>query len=195
MGPPFSYERGQEAYFPANGTGTQWPFDPADATAFDDFLAGYGPLPADLAASEDMDANRLARLLDRIGPAILLTHSASGPDGWLAADRRPGLVKAIVTVEPIGPPFAATPGIGSLDWGLTAVPISTILRSPAWKKLRRLIQLRAAFRRWRAYRWRWLPGNLRVRAVRPGHRGLPCPCRRSRWALAPARPRYPRQRA
>ena len=124
MGSPFSYERGQEVYFPVGGTGTQWPFDPADVAAFDDFIAGYGPLPADLAASEDMDADRLARLLDRIGPAILLTHSASGPDGWLVADRRPGLVKAIVTVEPMGPPFAATPGIGSLDWGLTAAPVT-----------------------------------------------------------------------
>ena len=56
----------------------------------DQFNAGYGPLPADLAESEDMDAGRLARLLDRIGPAILLSHSASGPGGWLAADRRPG---------------------------------------------------------------------------------------------------------
>ena len=124
MGPPFSYERGQEVYFPAGGTGTQWPFDPADAAACDDFIAGYGPLPADLAASEDMDADRLTRLLDRIGPAVLLTHSASGPDGWLVADRRPGLVQAIVTVEPMGPPFAATPGIGSLDWGLTAAPVT-----------------------------------------------------------------------
>ena len=54
----------------------------------DQFIAGYGPLPADLAASEDMDADRLARLLDRTGPVILLTHSASGPSRWLAADRR-----------------------------------------------------------------------------------------------------------
>ncbi len=126
MGPPFSYERGQEVYFPASAmpTHTQWPFAPDDQAAFDDFLAGYGPLPADLAASEDMDADRLCRLLDRIGPAILLTHSASGPDGWLVADRRPGLVAAIVTIEPMGPPFAATPGIGSLDWGLTAPPVT-----------------------------------------------------------------------
>lgn len=51
-----------------------------------------------------MDADRLARLLDRIGPAIMVTHSASGPDGWLVADRRPDLVKAIVSIEPMGPP-------------------------------------------------------------------------------------------
>ena len=71
-----------------------------------------------------MDADRLARLLDRIGPAILLTHSASGPSGWLAADRRPGLVKAIVSVEPMGPPFADIPNIGPLRWGLTAAPLT-----------------------------------------------------------------------
>ncbi len=126
MGPPFSYERGQEVYFPAVAakTQTQWPFESSDNAAFDAFIAGYGPMPADLAESQEMDTDRLSRLLDRIGPAIVITHSASGPDGWLVADRRPGLVVAIVTVEPMGPPFAETSGIGTLDWGLTAVPVA-----------------------------------------------------------------------
>ena len=43
-------------------------------------------------------------LLDKIGPAILLTHSQSGAFGWPVADARPDLVKAIVAVEPNGPP-------------------------------------------------------------------------------------------
>lgn len=126
MGPPFSYEGGRQIYFPPDlsGAHTQWPFAPDDDEAMDQFIAGYGPLPADLAASEDMDADRLARLLDRIGPAILLTHSASGPSGWLAADRRPTLVKAIVSVEPMGPAFAEIPNIGPLSWGLTAAPLT-----------------------------------------------------------------------
>ncbi len=124
-GPPFSYERAREVYFSPQAADkqTQWPFDPNDAEVYDAFLAPYGPMPADLAASQEMDADRLARLLDRIGPAIIVTHSASGPDGWLLADRRPGLVAAIVSVEPMGPPFAATPGIGTLAWGLTAGPL------------------------------------------------------------------------
>ena len=111
---PFPYEGGRQIYVPPNPSGphTQWPFDPDDADAMDQFIAGYGPLPADLAQSEDMDADRLARLLDRIGPAILLTHSASGPSGWLAADRRSELMRAIVSVEPMGPPFADIPNIG-----------------------------------------------------------------------------------
>ena len=126
MGPPFAYEEGQHVFFPpeAADTQTQWPFDPDDDAALDAFIAPFGPLPADLAASQEMDADSLARLLDRIGPAIVITHSASGSDGWLAADRRPGLVVAIVTVEPMGPAFAETPGIGTLDWGLTAAPIT-----------------------------------------------------------------------
>ncbi|MGA8194216.1 MAG: hypothetical protein WB902_12675, partial [Acetobacteraceae bacterium] len=49
------------------------------------------------------------------GPAIMLTHSRSGPFGWLVADARPDLVRAILAIEPNGPPFfdvvpsAATP--------------------------------------------------------------------------------------
>ncbi len=124
MGPPFSYDRCRHVYFPDGGGETQWPFDPADDAAFDAFLAPYGPIPADLALSQDLDADRLARLLDRIGPAVVVTHSASGPDGWLVADRRPGLVRAIVAVEPMGPAFSRTPGFGMLAWGLTAAPVT-----------------------------------------------------------------------
>ena len=115
MGPPFSCEGGQRLCCPPDpqGTHTRRPFAPSDAEATDQLIAGYGPLPADLAASEDMNADRLARLLEAILPAILLTHSASGPSGWLAADGRPGLVRAIVSVEPMGPRFADIP-IGPL---------------------------------------------------------------------------------
>ena len=42
---------------------------------------------------------RGAMLLDKIGPAIIMTHSAGGPFGWLAAEIRPNLVKAIVAIE------------------------------------------------------------------------------------------------
>lgn len=138
MGPPFSYETGRHIYFPAKyeGRHTQWPFARDDEAAMDEFIAGYGPLPADLALSEDMEADRIAKLLDRVGPAILLTHSASGPVGWLVADRRPGLVKAIVAIEPMGPPFADIPNIGSLTWGLTAVPLSWEPRAASPEELR-----------------------------------------------------------
>src|ERR1700738_387901 len=46
-----------------------------------------------------------AALLDRIGPAVVLTHSQSGAFGWLIADARPQFVKAVVALAPLAPPF------------------------------------------------------------------------------------------
>jgi pimeloyl-ACP methyl ester carboxylesterase len=43
----------------------------------------------------------LAALLDKIGPAIVIVHSMSGPHGIGVALARPKLVKALVTVEPV----------------------------------------------------------------------------------------------
>ena len=67
-----------------------------------------------------------ANLLDRIGPAILLTHSQCCTYGWLWADARPKLVKAIVAIEPRGSPFQSTvvkDGTVKLC-GITDIPIS-----------------------------------------------------------------------
>lgn len=58
-------------------------------------------------------------LLDRIGPCILLTHAFGGFWGWVAADQRPKLVKAILAMEINGNPFAA-----QLKWGVTATPMA-----------------------------------------------------------------------
>jgi len=125
MGPPFSHEEGKRVFHPGTATGhTQWPIAEDDETAAGSFIAAFGPMPADLAESERMDADALANLLDLIGPAVVVTHSASGPDGWLLADRRPDQVVAVASIEPMGPPFADTHGIGRLTWGVTAAPLS-----------------------------------------------------------------------
>lgn len=87
-------------------------------------MAAMGALPADLAYSQALDADRIARLLDVVGPSVLITHSAAGPVGWLVADARPELVRGIVAVEPLGPLFVDFPGMGALSWGLTAAPIT-----------------------------------------------------------------------
>jgi pimeloyl-ACP methyl ester carboxylesterase len=105
---------------------TQWPATGEDfEAALDQFLSGQGCMPLDLAAAQNDMRRCGAALLDRLGPAILMTHSMSGPFGWLVADARPHLVKAIVAVEPIGPAFAPPlPGMPPLQWGLTSVPIT-----------------------------------------------------------------------
>jgi pimeloyl-ACP methyl ester carboxylesterase len=68
-------------------------------------------------------------LLDKIGPAILVTHSQSGPFGWLLADSRPKTVKAIIAVEPSGPPFSnVVINVGKDDkprpWGVADIPLT-----------------------------------------------------------------------
>jgi pimeloyl-ACP methyl ester carboxylesterase len=56
----------------------------------------------------------------------VLTHSQSGAFGWLIADARPNLVKAIIAVEPAGPPFeGAIIATGKLrPWGPTDIAIT-----------------------------------------------------------------------
>ena len=71
--------------------------------AFDAFEAGYpwvGTTRRDFKAS-------IVALLEEVGPAILIAHSAGGPNAVNAAMARPDLVAGLVLVEPTGPPTAA----------------------------------------------------------------------------------------
>ena len=55
-----------------------------------------------------------------------MTHSQSGQYGWSLADARPSLVKAIVALEPIGPPFQDAvfpPFAAARPFGLTEIPV------------------------------------------------------------------------
>jgi len=82
----------------------------ADAL-IDPFMASQNATPRDNVMVRKMWERGAAELLDRIGPAIVQVHSAAGPYGWIAANIRPKLVKAIVNVE------------GGGVTGLTDVPV------------------------------------------------------------------------
>jgi len=85
----------------------------------DQFQAGQNSAPLDGDLAQRLWASRGAEVMDRIGPAVIVTHSAGGPFGWLVADQRPGLVKGVVCVEGAGAPFA-----GQSRWGLTIAPLA-----------------------------------------------------------------------
>jgi pimeloyl-ACP methyl ester carboxylesterase len=114
---------------------TQWPGSgKAGDKFFDAFYATQFPSLVSNETSQALNRNGVVALLDRIGPAIVLTHSQSGAYGWLIADARPKLVKAVIAVEPNGPPVYKTDLKGSPEWfadigarkryGLTAVPLT-----------------------------------------------------------------------
>jgi pimeloyl-ACP methyl ester carboxylesterase len=63
-----------------------------------------------------MNRDAGAKLLDRIGPAILLVHSQAGVIGWSVADARPHLVKGILAIEPSGPPIRENVAKGAPDY-------------------------------------------------------------------------------
>lgn len=84
----FTAESGQ---YPGGGT--------ADTVEVQQHVASSNPGPT---VGNDLLKENFGELLDKIGPAIMVTHSAGGPSGWLALDARPDLVKGILAIETAG---------------------------------------------------------------------------------------------
>lgn len=114
---------------------TQWPGDGiAGDPAFDQFYASQVESMEDIAALEGMMREAGGALLERIGPAVLLTHSQGGPFGWTIADARPALTRGIVAIEPNGAPVYEVKFTGPPDyfeddtvtrpWGITRGPLT-----------------------------------------------------------------------
>ena len=96
---------------------TQWPGKPElGDPVTDEFIASQLPSISDFPQQQKLNRAALDALLDRIGPAIILTHSQSGSFGWPVADDRPKLVKALLQIEPSGPPVHDVESIGAPDW-------------------------------------------------------------------------------
>jgi pimeloyl-ACP methyl ester carboxylesterase len=83
------------------------------------FVATEAGNPRRMAEHTEQWLNGMTELLDAVGPSIVLTHAYGGTLGFAIADRRPALVKALVTVEGNNNPFEA-----ETIWGLTAVPVA-----------------------------------------------------------------------
>jgi pimeloyl-ACP methyl ester carboxylesterase len=116
----------------------RWPGGPGvqGNAGFDQFFASQVPFLANTQQTEELVDPALVALLERIGPAILLTHGQAALFGWAVSDARPDLVKAHVSVEPSGPPFFDVQFRGGKDfwektgdgraraYGLTRMPLT-----------------------------------------------------------------------
>jgi pimeloyl-ACP methyl ester carboxylesterase len=135
MGAPLDAEglgvlfRSPQGTHPTAHLHTQWPGDgaaggPESDPAILHLVASCRSMPVDLGVAHALERQRGAELIDRVGPSVLFTHSAGGPAGWLIAAARPQLVRAIVALEPFGPPFRpAEGGLPGLPHGLTAIAL------------------------------------------------------------------------
>jgi pimeloyl-ACP methyl ester carboxylesterase len=137
-------ERAQERFiamkrmklWPQAATHTQWPGGDAPGDAvFDEFIASQLPSIVDMSEQQKLNVPALIALIDKIGPSILMVHSQAGAFGWPVADARPDKVKALLAIEPNGPPFYPVSFVGAPDWfkygdaialryGLTDVPLT-----------------------------------------------------------------------
>ena len=114
---------------------TQWPGngEPDDPVTLQ---LAMSQLPAinDFDKQQPLVRDALIALIDKIGPSILMTHSQGGAFGWPVADARPDKVKAVLAIEPNGPPGRALEFIGAPDYfkegklaltyGITSVPLT-----------------------------------------------------------------------
>ncbi len=117
---------------------TQWLGGPGvqGNPTFDQYFASQVPFLANTQQTEELVDTALGALLDRIGPAVLLTHGQGALFGWALSDARPDLVKAHVAIEPNGPPFFDVKFRGGKDfweragegraraYGITRMPLT-----------------------------------------------------------------------
>jgi pimeloyl-ACP methyl ester carboxylesterase len=127
IGPQPTYEMIASEFSRAAGAGGQWPGTGAIGDPlFDQFMASQNAAPQDDGLARKFWAARGAQLLDRIGPAVIQTHSAGGPFGWLVANQRPSLVKAIVCVEGATLPVFADADRERMLASLRTIPVAIV---------------------------------------------------------------------
>jgi len=100
----------QDDYWP------KWGFGPVNLESYpdvrfpvaeiDDFnlhMPLYGPGPGGMSVSQSA-IDELTEVIEEVGPAVLVLHSAAGPVGFAVALEHPELVTALVVLEPTGCP-------------------------------------------------------------------------------------------
>ncbi|CAJ0551341.1 Ff.00g112710.m01.CDS01 [Fusarium sp. VM40] len=107
---------------------TQWPGSGLRGDeVFDAFYSSNVQFISNATYQQQAVQDAGAALLDKIGkPVILLGHSQGGMMPILIADARPEFTKALILIEPSGPPFreAVFSTKASRAWGLTDIALT-----------------------------------------------------------------------
>jgi pimeloyl-ACP methyl ester carboxylesterase len=128
----------QEKYnlWPQAHLHTQWPGTGGpDDPAAQQLIASQLPAISDFHEVQELNRDDLLALVAKIGTSILMVHSQAGAFGWPVADAKPDLIKAILAIEPSGPPahnveFTGAPNYFKYDsdlalpYGITGVPLT-----------------------------------------------------------------------
>ncbi len=110
----------------AKGTPKRWPGSTGDVgdPLLDLFVAGQNAAPMNAELMQRLWRRGGGELLEKIGPAIVQTHSAGGPFGWIVADEKPNLVKALVSFEGAAGPLLGQGGApGALVPKVRGIPM------------------------------------------------------------------------
>ena len=108
----------------------QWPGTSGDVgdPLVDQLVAAANSAPRDAQLAQSLWRTAGSELVDRVGPCILMTHSAGGPFGWLVANERPNLVKAVVSFEGATAPLVGQGGAAGTPLpNLKGMPIMYLL--------------------------------------------------------------------
>ncbi|EKM55400.1 uncharacterized protein PHACADRAFT_256004, partial [Phanerochaete carnosa HHB-10118-sp] len=108
---------------------TQWPGNGTlgDPTFDEFFRSMVQSLNSSTGTQPELEMRAAAAdLFNKTGPVVLLTHSQSGPMGWVLADANPTDVRAILAIEPGGPPFMDAVMFTGPDnfWGVASIPLN-----------------------------------------------------------------------
>jgi hypothetical protein len=117
---------------------------PRTAEAIDQYwrqiTPNTAPEPRDVATRE-LQGGTVAKLFEKIGPGVLLTHSNSGQYGWVTAMKVPNLVKAIVAYEPAAfafPDNDVPPAVPTDNAGVAGITAPQLVSPADFQKLTRV---------------------------------------------------------
>jgi pimeloyl-ACP methyl ester carboxylesterase len=109
-----------------------------DAETYNQFQRSWTPYEGEL--NDEVSANALAALAEKIGPSILVTHSMGGSVGWRTPFRTDN-IKAIIAYEPGGSPFVFPEGEVPEPVPTTYAPVKAQAQAVPMKEFLKLTRI------------------------------------------------------